>query len=217
LLDTVTKVTTNIGIAEPLHKELYATVGTTDDDNTHPGIIGNIGAADYDTVIASIHVDTAAPTLIQRSQLKLFYKLCAMTSGYIQHPEDKAAEEQALRDHTLALAKAGGAAQAAPGAVLAGAGHLPEFDCGYCGVHVWFTCSRGCPRDSCDELYCQVCADLHTCSRRPEQERDRDRGRICVWCNRVITLDQICVTCDECAAGPFHMVHFRLHRQESHR
>jgi len=49
-----------------------------------------------------------------------------------------------------------------------------------------------------------------------EPERDRDRGRICVWCNRQITLDQICVTCDVCADGPFHMVHFRQHRRLSH-
>jgi len=126
LLDTVTKVTTHIGIAEPLYKELYSTVGITDADHTHPGIIGNINATDYDTVIASIQVDTAAPTLIQRSQLKLFYKLCAMASGYVQHPEDKAVEDQALRDHAVALAKAGGAAQAAPGAVLAKAPPLAK-------------------------------------------------------------------------------------------
>jgi len=44
----------------------------------------------------------------------------------------------------------------------------------------------------------------------------RDRGRICVWCNREITLDQICATCQVCAAGPFHMIHLRQHRRLSH-
>jgi len=126
LLDTVTKVTTHIGIEEALYKELYATVGITDADNTHPGIIGNIEAADYDTVIASIQIATVAPTLIQSSQLKLFYKLCAMASGYMQHPEDKAIEDQALHDHALAMAKAGGAVLAAPGVALAKAPPLAK-------------------------------------------------------------------------------------------
>jgi len=44
----------------------------------------------------------------------------------------------------------------------------------------------------------------------------RDRGRICVWCNREITLDQICATCEVCAAGPFHMIHLRQHRRLAH-
>jgi len=126
LLDTVTKVTTHMGIEEALYKELYATVGITDADHTHPGIIGNIEAADYDTVIDSIQIATVAPTLIQRSQLKLFYKLCAMASGYLQHPEDKAVEDQALRDHALALAKAGGAAPTATGVALAKAAPLAK-------------------------------------------------------------------------------------------
>jgi len=45
---------------------------------------------------------------------------------------------------------------------------------------------------------------------------DRDRGRICVWGNREIMLDQICATCEVCAAGPFHMIHLRQHRPLSH-
>jgi len=50
----------------------------------------------------------------------------------------------------------------------------------------------------------------------PEPEQDRDRGRICTWCSREITLDQTCASCDVCAAGPFHMVHFRQHRRTMH-
>jgi len=45
---------------------------------------------------------------------------------------------------------------------------------------------------------------------------DRDRGRICVWGNREIMLDQICATCEVRAAGPFHLIHLRQHRRLSH-
>jgi len=45
---------------------------------------------------------------------------------------------------------------------------------------------------------------------------DRDRGRICVWCDREITLDRICATCEVCAAGPFHLIHLGQHRRSSH-
>ena len=49
-----------------------------------------------------------------------------------------------------------------------------------------------------------------------DPERDRDRGRICMWCLGSIELSQSAVNCDVCDAGPFHVVHYRRHRRLEH-
>jgi len=73
----------------------------------------------------------------------------------------------------------------------------------------------------CGNMFCWRCVNprgiCFMCAGAFEDEQAQlDRGRICVWCNREITLDQICATCEVCAAGPLHMIHLRQHRRLSH-